>query len=212
MREEQIFTQDMGLKPSLFGQMVKDVKSALDAMECLTEEGRKNQSLCGTGSNFNGPYLPFPMPGTPTLDKSHFVLAGYSLGGNVALHAAALDNRVTAVASFAGFTPFKTDWNNKTTGGIKRLYSFHALIPRLGIFKDKYDEIPYDYDELLSSLIAPRPILLHTPMEDRETRLLRTLMTAFPWQRLLGRVNMRTCLRIVFHRAIRSWGKTRATY
>ena len=30
-----------GPKASLFGQMVKDVKSALDAMECLTEEGEK---------------------------------------------------------------------------------------------------------------------------------------------------------------------------
>ena len=30
-----------GSKASLFGQMVNDVKSALDAMECLTEEGEK---------------------------------------------------------------------------------------------------------------------------------------------------------------------------
>ena len=60
----------------------------------------------------------------------------------MALHTAALDNRVTAVASFAGFTPFKTDWNNKTAGGIKRLYSFHALIPRLGLSRTSTTKYP----------------------------------------------------------------------
>ena len=179
MREAQIFTQGMGLKP--FWTNRNDVKSALDAMECLTEEGRKNQSLCGTGSNFNGPYLPFPMPGTPTLDKSHFILAGYSLGGNVALHTAAMDNRVTAVASFAGFTPFKTDWNNKTTGGIKRLYS---LLLSRALVSLTNDEIPYDYDELMSSLIAPRPIFC-IRLSKTETQLKD--VNDCIWRRWLGR-------------------------
>jgi pimeloyl-ACP methyl ester carboxylesterase len=158
-----------GSRASLFGRMVQDVKSAVDAMVCLTADGRNNRTLCGTGSDFNGPYLPYPMKGTPVLDPNNFIVAGYSLGGNVALHAAALDDRITAVASFAGFTPFRTDFNNKTTGGIQRLYEYHALLPRLGLFQDgKYDDIPYDYEELLSALVAPRPILLNTPMEDRD--------------------------------------------
>ena len=42
------------------------------------------------------------------------------LGGTVALHAAALDSRIKGVASFAGFTPLRTDSLDKPTGGISR--------------------------------------------------------------------------------------------
>ena len=95
---------------------MNDVKSALDAMECLTEEGRKINHSVAPG-NFNGPYLPFPMPGTPTLKES-FHPAGHSLGGNVALHTAAMDNRVTQL-HLLRFTPLKRigttdDWRNQT--------------------------------------------------------------------------------------------------
>lgn len=48
-------------------------------------------------------------------------LAGYSLGGNVALHAAALDARVAGVAAFSAFTPFRTDSNDRPTLGLRRL-------------------------------------------------------------------------------------------
>ena len=154
-----------------------DVVSALDVLECMTASGRAN-TTCYDGSDYVGPYLPFPVDDAPVLDADFMSVAGYSLGGNVALHVAALDGRVTNVASFSGFTPYKTDFNNRTTGGLKRLYSFHALLPRLGMFvepKEKsrprfhggYDAIPYDYDELLLE-IAPRPILLHTPIDDRD--------------------------------------------
>ena len=56
---------------------------------------------------------------------------------------------------------------DKPTGGIRRLYDLHALIPRLGLFADGLQDIPYDYDELLEA-IAPRPALLHTPQGDRD--------------------------------------------
>jgi len=59
------------------------------------------------------------------------------------------------VASFAGFTPFRTDSNDRGTLGIRRLYDFHALLPRLGLFQNKLNEILYDYDEVIESL-APR--------------------------------------------------------
>ena len=164
-----------GKTSSLFGQMVSDAISAVDVLMCMTAEGRKDRTLCGTGSDYTGPYIVFPAPGTPTLDGKQITLAGYSLGGNVALHVAALDSRVTSVASFSGFTPFRTDFNhNKSTGGIQRLYSFHALIPRLGLFANDgnhfgtYEDIPYDYRELLVSLVAPRPVLILTAKEDRD--------------------------------------------
>ena len=97
-------------------------------------------------------------------------MAGFALGGTVALHAAALDTRISAVASFAGFTPFRTDTADKPTGGIQRLYEMHALLPRLGLFDTAAlrPQIPYDYDELLKVGIAPRPTLLYTPQGDRD--------------------------------------------
>ena len=165
-----------GKSGSLFGRMVEDVVAALDVLECMTAYGRANETAaCHDGSDYVGPYLPFPVEDAPVLDAARMSVAGYSLGGNVALHVAALDKRVTHVASFSGFTPFKTDFNNRTTGGLQRLYSFHALLPRLGMFVEPeqppfqggYDAIPYDYDELLQE-IAPRPILLHTPKDDRD--------------------------------------------
>jgi hypothetical protein len=110
-----------GATSSLFGRMVQDVTAAIDVLMCMTANGRKNRTLCGTGSGYTGPYLPFPVKDAPVLDPTRLTVAGYALGGNVALHASALDERIKSVAVFSGFTPFRTDYNNKTTGGLQRL-------------------------------------------------------------------------------------------
>ena len=55
----------------------------------------------------------------------------------------------------------------RATGGLRRLFELHALLPRLGLFGARPAEVPYDYDELLGAL-APRPTLLHTPTQDRD--------------------------------------------
>lgn len=102
---------------------------------------------------------PNNMANIPSVDAKRVLMAGYSLGGNVALHTASLDDRVTHVAAFAAFTPFRTDSNDRPTLGLRRLYDLHALLPRLGLFADQPSAVPYDYDELLASL-APRPLLL----------------------------------------------------
>ena len=58
---------------------------------------------------------------------------------------------------------------DKPTGGIRRLFEMHALIPRLGLFQGDQSTIPYDYDDLLKA-IAPRPTLLYTPQSDRDAK------------------------------------------
>jgi hypothetical protein len=90
-----------------------------------------------------------------------------ALGGNVALHAAALDSRVSGVGAFAAFTPYASDTADKPTGGLRRLAEMHALLPRLGRFIGDESSVPYDYAELLAA-IAPRPTLLYTPTSDRD--------------------------------------------
>jgi pimeloyl-ACP methyl ester carboxylesterase len=157
-----------GNDASLFGTMVSDAISGIDFLECRSEIGRYNSSKCGDGENHIPPYS-FNLNEIPVVNSKNIYVAGYSLGGNVALHTASIEqDRVAGVASFAGFTPFRTDFNYKPTYGIKRLYDFHALIPRLGLFQNSMASIPYDYDELIGS-IAPRNILLYTPMDDRDS-------------------------------------------
>jgi hypothetical protein len=85
----------------------------------------------------------------------------------VGLYAAALDERITGVASFCGFTPLRTDTDERPTGGIRRLWQWHAMQPLLGTFHGRQRDIPYDYDDVLA-LVAPRPCLIVSPQRDRD--------------------------------------------
>jgi len=101
------------------------------------------------------------------VDSSRIYLFGYSMGANLALHTAVLDSRVKGVVSLNGFTPMRTDTENKGTGGIARYFREHDLLPRMGAFAGKESRLPYDYDELIAA-IAPRPIYILSPQFDRD--------------------------------------------
>ena len=116
------------------------------------------------------------------MDTGRVHALGYSLGGAVALHAAALLDagaatervtgaaRIASVASFSGFTPMRADTDASATGGVRRWWETHALVPRLGLFQGRESTIPYDYDELLAA-VAPRPALVWAPKRDRSNSL-----------------------------------------
>lgn len=112
----------------------------------------------------------------PAMDPSRVYALGYSLGGTVALYAGALDERLSGVASFSGFTPLRSDTNDRPTGGIQRLWKWHALQPKLGLFTGNEDSIPYDYHDVLR-LIAPRPCLIVSPQNDRNATYSDILQT-----------------------------------
>lgn len=101
----------------------------------------------------------------PFIDTSHLFLVGYSLGGTVALMTAALDRRVKGVAAVCAFSSWRHD--NKGTEGIRRFYDIEGLLPRLGLFSGEEERIPIDFDGILSC-IAPRPLLVITPTQDRD--------------------------------------------
>ncbi len=126
---------------SLLGKMIRDARSAVDA---LAEH--------------------------PLVDRERIAGLGYSLGGMVALHAAALDERIRGVVSVAGFTPFRLDAASKGTGGVRRFSHWQAILPRLAFFEGEEARIPYDFHEVLA-LIAPRPLLVVAPARDREATL-----------------------------------------
>jgi len=156
---------------SRLGKMVRDVRAAVDL---LTLAGRPDA-------------LERPedrLKGLPPLDAKRIYLLGYSLGGRVALHAAALDSRVAGVACFAGFTPMRTDTDAKPTGGLRRFWEWHGLQPQLGLCHGREADLPYDFDDLLR-LVAPRPCLVVAPQHDRDadpddvTRLIDSVRSAW---------------------------------
>jgi pimeloyl-ACP methyl ester carboxylesterase len=101
----------------------------------------------------------------PFVDTSRIFLVGYSLGGTVALVTAALDQRVKGVAAACAFSSWRSD--TAGTEGIRRFYDIEGLLPRLGLFSGDKSRIPVDFDGILSC-IAPRPLLLITPTQDRD--------------------------------------------
>lgn len=123
---------------SQLGRMVEDARAALDALE--TEKN---------------------------VDAQRLYLLGYTLGGAVALHTAALDPRVKAVISVCGFTPLRTDVPANGTTGLARYSYERPLAPRLGRFVGHEADVPYDYDELIGC-IAPRPVYVVQPQLDRD--------------------------------------------
>jgi hypothetical protein len=85
----------------------------------------------------------------------------------VALHTAALDDRVKGVVSICGFTPMRNDAESTGTGGLARYSVDLPLIPKLGAFIGNESRVPYDYNELIAT-IAPRPVYVLAPRMDRD--------------------------------------------
>lgn len=135
---------------SKLGKMVADANAAVGIFAADNQLGRDKLAM-------------------PAIDSSRIYLAGYSVGGTVALYTAAENPHIAGVASFCGLAPLQdaspigrhwlTQWTHKD-----------AYQPRLGYFasdvrKDS-PEAPYEMDEVLLE-IAPRPCLLVAPEHDR---------------------------------------------
>lgn len=101
------------------------------------------------------------------VDPHKIYVFGYSMGGQVGLYAAALDQRIGGVVSVAGFTPMRTDTAATGTGGVARYSDVRDFLPRLGFFIGHEGQIPYDFNDVLA-LIAPRPVMIVQPLLDRE--------------------------------------------
>lgn len=120
---------------SKMGRMVDDVRGVLDRLDQV-------------------PYL--------DLDKT-FIL-GDALGGTVGMYVAALDDRVSALASLSGFSPYRS--SNARYESIRNMSHLHALIPRLGLFAESPQHAPVDMEEIMAC-IAPRPLMVVAPSLDR---------------------------------------------
>jgi cephalosporin-C deacetylase-like acetyl esterase len=122
---------------SLLGKMVSDTRAAIDALSALD-----------------------------TIDSSRISIVGYALGAKVGLFAAALDERVKAVASVCGFTDLRLDTADRGTEGLRHYSHLHGLVPRFGFFIGQEGRLPIDYDEVLAAM-APRRAYIVAPTLDR---------------------------------------------
>jgi pimeloyl-ACP methyl ester carboxylesterase len=102
----------------------------------------------------------------PPTEPERLYICGFAYGGMVGLYATALDARIAGIACFSGFTPMRTDTDAASTGGIRRYWEWHAVIPKLGLYHGEEAAIPYDYHDVLG-LIAPRTCLIYAPTRDR---------------------------------------------
>ncbi len=97
----------------------------------------------------------------PEVDPEKIATIGHSLGGHNAIFLGVFDNRVKAIVSSCGWTPFHDYYQGKLAGWTSERY-----MPRIrDIYKLNPDLVPFDFPELIATL-APRAFLSVSPVED----------------------------------------------
>jgi hypothetical protein len=97
----------------------------------------------------------------PDVDPKRIGVIGHSLGGHNSMFVAAFDERIRAVVSSCGWTPFHDYYQGKIAGWTSDRY-----MPRL---RDRFgldaDRVPFDFYEVVATL-APRPFYSNSPTRD----------------------------------------------
>ena len=97
----------------------------------------------------------------PQVDKSRIGVIGHSLGGHNALFTATFDDRLKAVVTSCGFTPFHDYYNGKVAGWTSDRY-----MPRIrDVYGNDADRVPFDFYEIVGAL-APRGLFSNSPIHD----------------------------------------------
>ncbi len=120
-------------KWSLLGKMVRDARSALDAIEAL-----------------------------PYVDQDRIYLMGYAEGALVGMHLGALDDRPDGALFLAPPTPWRLDAGPETGGGLARWHAANLLVPQLAQWDTRDTAVPYDQQHMLAAM-APKPVAVVTP-------------------------------------------------
>ncbi|MCC6512324.1 MAG: alpha/beta fold hydrolase [Pirellulaceae bacterium] len=97
----------------------------------------------------------------PQVDKNRIGVIGHSLGGHNSLFTAAFDERLKAVVTSCGFTPFHDYYGGKVAGWTSDRY-----MPRIrDVYGNEASKLPFDFYEVLAA-IAPRGIFSNSPISD----------------------------------------------
>ncbi len=97
----------------------------------------------------------------PQVDPQRLGVIGHSLGGHNSLFTAVFDERLKAVVSSCGFTPFHDYYGGKVAGWTSDRY-----MPRIrDVYENNADKVPFDFYEILGAL-APRGFFSNSPIGD----------------------------------------------
>lgn len=97
----------------------------------------------------------------PQVDKNRIGTIGHSLGGHNSLFTAVFDDRIKAVVSSCGFTPFHDYYNGNLRGWTSDRY-----MPRIrDVYNNDPDKVPFDFYEIIAAL-APRGFYSNSPTHD----------------------------------------------
>ncbi len=97
----------------------------------------------------------------PQVDRTRIGVIGHSLGGHNSLFTALFDERLKAVVSSCGFTPFHDYYQGKLAGWTSDRY-----MPRIrDVYHNDPDQVPFDFYEILGGL-APRSFYSNSPIHD----------------------------------------------
>lgn len=97
----------------------------------------------------------------PQVDKTRLGVIGHSLGGHNALFTAVFDDRLKAVVTSCGFTPFHDYYGGKVAGWTSDRY-----MPRIrDVYGNDADKLPFDFYEVIAA-IAPRGVFSNSPLKD----------------------------------------------
>lgn len=95
------------------------------------------------------------------VNKDRIGVIGHSLGGHNALFTAVFDERLKAVVTSCGFTPFHDYYGGKVAGWTSARY-----MPVIaGEYGNDPDRIPFDFYEIIAA-IAPRGVFSNSPLHD----------------------------------------------
>ncbi len=99
-----------------------------------------------------------------------FAAIGHSLGGHNALFTAALDPRISIVATSCGFDSFQDYMDGQeAVWQAGRGWCQDRYMPRLAAYRGRLAQLPFDFPEILAA-IAPRPIFVNAPLGDSNFR------------------------------------------
>jgi hypothetical protein len=124
----------------------------------LASTGYASGSMKAVWNNIRGVDL---LASLPLVDPERIGVIGHSLGGHNAIFTAAFDERLRAVVTSCGFTPFPDYYGGDLTGWTSRTY-----MPRI---RDTYGSdpkrVPFDFPEVVA-LLAPRGFFANAPVDD----------------------------------------------
>lgn len=133
----------------------------------LKKLGWQSGSLKAVWDNIRGldllDSLPFVKPG-------RYVAVGHSLGGHNSVFTAYFDERIQGVVTSCGLDSFVDYYGGSpAVWQPERGWTQTRYIPKLGAYRGRLHEIPFDYHEIVASL-APRSVLIVAPLKDDNFR------------------------------------------